>query len=101
MTEYSLDDMIKYVHVGDLENLKKAMMADSTYLTDKICTKLLVVSLERNKVPIANYILKYEFDIDPDIFEEYLDSNRPFTSSQIKNLNLILNRFYICCLANN
>ncbi len=96
----SLQNMIDCIKRNDLECLKTIMENDETYLTSKICTMLLVECLKNNNILIANYIIKYEFDLESDIFENYLESNRPFTQKQITNLNKLLNKFYICCMVN-
>jgi len=94
----SLKDMLECIRDNDIECLKIIMEDDNTYLTDKICTKLLVACLEQNRVPIANYIVKYDFDLDADIFEDYIERNSPFTDKKLKNLNNLLNKFDMCCL---
>jgi hypothetical protein len=74
------------------------MEDDETYLNNKICTRLLIESLKMRHINISNYILKYKFDLDAELFEEYLQTNRPFTEKELINLNKILSKFYICCL---
>lgn len=96
-----LNDMISCIKNNDIFHLKTIMEDDDTYLTDKICTKLLVECLEQNRISIANYIVKYEFDLDSEIFENYIEQNSPFTDKQIRNLNNLLSKFFICCLVNN
>lgn len=93
--------MINCINNNDLDCLKAIMEDDETFLTNKICTQLLVACLEENQIVIANYITKYDFDLDAKIFENYLELNRPFTEKQITNLNKILSKFYICCLINS
>lgn len=94
----SLKSMITCIKNNDIECLREIMANDDTYLNDAICTKLLVESLEQNRIPIANYISKYGFDLDAEIFENYIKENRPFTEKQLKNLNRLLEKFFICCL---
>ena len=97
----SLSDMLKCIKNNDIECLKAIMEDDETYLTNKICTRLLVECLKDNRIVIANYIIKYEFDLDANIFENYLETSRPFTEKQITNLNRLLSKFYICCLVDS
>ena len=69
----SLREMLTYIDNNDLASLENTMQSSDTHLTDKICTHLLIFSLEKKYIKIANYILKFEFDIDSDVFEKYLD----------------------------
>ena len=94
----SLKEMLECIKKNDLKCLKIIMEDEDTYLTGKICTQLLVKSLELSHLVIANYIIKYNFDLDAIIFQQYLETNSPFTEKQIVNLNKILSRFYICCM---
>jgi len=91
--------MLMCIKNNDLECLKLIMEDDKTYLTNKICTILLVECLKKNYINFLKYIIKYDFDLDADIFENYLEENRPFTEKQINNLNKILSKF-LCCLIN-
>ncbi len=93
--------MLECINNNDIECLKLIMEDDRTYLTSKICTHLLVECFERNYMSIANYIMKYDFDLDSDIFENFLETNRPFTTKQLSNLNKILNTKLICCIIND
>ena len=97
----SLKDMLDCVKNNDLECLKNIMEDDDTYLTNKVCTRLLIESLERHHVAISNYILKYKFDLDAELFDAYIEANRPFTEKELNNLNRILEKFFICCLVNS
>jgi uncharacterized protein with ParB-like and HNH nuclease domain len=97
----SLKILLECIENNDLESFKLIMEDDKTYLTNKICTRLLIESLEKNYTQISNYILKFAFDLDADLFEKYLEENRPFNERQIQNLNKILNKLYICCLVNS
>jgi hypothetical protein len=94
----SLKDMVTCIRNNDLACLKAIINDDNTYLTEKMCTKLLVECLEHNQIAIANYIVRMNFDLDADIFEDYIERNKPFTEKQVMNLNRILNKFMICCL---
>jgi chaperonin GroEL (HSP60 family) len=96
----SLKNMLECIVKNNLECLKTIMEDDDTFLTNKICTQLLVKSLENKRSNISNYILQYVFDLDSEIFENFLERNRPFNEKQIENLNRILNKFYICCMVN-
>jgi hypothetical protein len=94
----SLKDMIVCIRNNDIDCLKVIINDDDTYLTEKICTKLLVECLEHNRIAIANYIIRMDFDLDAAIFEDYIERNKPFTEKQVLNLNKILGKFLICCL---
>jgi len=94
----SLKNMLECIKNNDLECLKQIMEDSDTFLTNSVCTRLLIETFERNNIPMANYIIKYDFDLDGDLFDQYLDSNRPFSEKQIANLNRLLSRFYICCM---
>jgi hypothetical protein len=97
----SLKDMLECIKNRDLVSLKEIMEDEETYLTSKICTKLLIECFERNYMSIASYIIQYDFDLDSDIFENYLENNRPFTQKQLDNLNKLLGVKFICCMVNN
>lgn len=90
--------LLEYVKNNDKENLSKLMENEDTFLSDAICTELLVESLIHKHIQISNYILKYVFDLDSEVFDEYLEKHKPFSQVQINNLNKILDKFYICCL---
>lgn len=92
--------MIKCIDLNDLKCLKSIMENDDTYLTEKICTKLLVECLKQKRIAIANYIMNYDFDLDADIFESYIESKKSFTEKELINLNKIFNKKFICCLVN-
>ncbi len=94
----SLKDMLECIKKHDLNCLKEIMEDGETYLTAKICTRLLVECFEKNYMSLASYIIQYDFDLDSDIFENYLENNRPFTQKQLTNLNKLLTTKFICCM---
>ena len=96
----SLKDMLECIRNNNLVCLKEIMEDEETYLTSKICTKILLECLKNDNIKISNYVLSYNFDLDAELFEKYIETNRPFSEKQIINLNKILEKFFICCLIN-
>jgi uncharacterized protein YjgD (DUF1641 family) len=96
----SLVDMLLCIKNNDINCLQEIMENDDTYLTDKLCTRLLVECLKQKRIPMLKAIMRYDFDLDAVIFNNYLETNKPFTENQLKNINFILNNHFICCLVN-
>lgn len=93
--------MLKYIENNDLESFVELMEENSS---DQIlCTELLINSFQSNKIKICNYILKYmirsDFDLDAELFQDFVDENKPFDEKQLKNLNLICSKLMICCIS--
>lgn len=93
----SIKTLVEYIKNNDFQNFVSLLENNNIVLTPRICTILLVYSLKYKKYKFSNYILIYDFDLDSDTIEKYLQSKK-FNKKEIDILNKIFNNKLICCL---